>query len=136
MDFNIEQNIVNALKKKLIKNLKQDKEFMGLDIDELIVSSVNKICDNDLGDIDYEINKFNKNNEDKIVSEEKNILKRIINLNLPIEIEKENNKRGNSGERYEKYKIATNHKEYLELGGLPADFIYDYKKGFIKVLNI
>ena len=136
MDFNIEQSIINAMKKKLIKNLKQDNDFIGLDIDELIVSSVNKICDNDLGDIENHIYEYNINEKEQVVDDEKNELKRIIDLDLPIEIEKENNKRGNAGERYEKYKIATNYKEYLELGGKPADFIYDYKKGLIKVLNI
>lgn len=127
MDFNIEKNLVQSIKEKLIKNLKLDGDFKHLDIGQLIEERVNKIVDSDLGDIDNEIH----NQDQEVVSEEKKELKRVIKDNLEIEIEQENNKRGNAGERYEEYKIATNYEEYIRLGGYHADFIFDYRKGLI-----
>ena len=82
-------------------------------------------------DIDFNIKKP-KNPEDIVVK--KSLRER---LNKTIEINQNNPKREGtqSYDRYERYKKATNFKEFLELGGRNLDYHCDLEHGYLKELD-
>ena len=69
---------------------------------------------------------------------EKINLRKYDNKDILIQVSPENPKMIGSTayERYEKYKIAKNKHEFLELNGTPPDFNYDLNKGFISIIDI
>ena len=127
---NIYKHLKSSLKNKLIKNLKLDEDFKNLNIDELIEERVDDILEDD---IDFNIKSFNNNNN---ISEKEYIKKCMID-NKSIEFNQDNPKHKDSSayDRYERYKKATNYKEFNELGGFNTDYYSDFRKGILKILD-
>ena len=134
---NIYKHLKYSLKNKLIKNLKLDEDFKNLNIDELIEERVDDILEDD---IDFNIKSFNnnslKNYTNNNISEKEYIKKCMID-NKSIEINQDNPKHKDSSayDRYERYKKATNYKEFNELGGFNTDYYSDFRKGILKILD-
>ena len=121
-------SLKDTLKNKLIKDLIKDEEFKDLNIEDLIKRTVEDKLNSD---IDFNIKK-SKNPEDIVVK--KSLRER---LNKTIEINQNNPKREGtqSYDRYERYKKATNFKEFLELGGSNLDYHYNMRDGYLKELD-
>tara|TARA_A100001015_G_scaffold53919_1_gene59148 strand:- start:83 stop:472 length:390 start_codon:yes stop_codon:yes gene_type:complete len=121
-------SLKNSLKNRLIKDLIKDEEFKDLDIEDLIRRTVEKKLNED---IDFNVKK-SKISEDNI--EKKSIRER---LNKTIEINQNNPKRKGTQayDRYEKYKKATNFKEFLDLGGSNLDYHYNIRDSHLKELD-
>jgi adenine-specific DNA-methyltransferase len=72
----------------------------------------------------------------KLPEDDNNVLENIIKENKHIKFQDNNPKRkGGSYNRYEKYKSATNYKEFLELSGNRVDFKNDYEKKYFKLVE-
>ena len=136
-DF-IYKSMADVLKNKLINNLINDEEFknlgdVGLNIKDLIVT---KVSDKLNKDID-----FSNINKDKSTCNgdpsEQSIIKNYMKLNVKIQIQQENPKSNGTSayDKYERYKVANDYNEFYELGGVNQDFYWDYRKGYLKILN-
>jgi hypothetical protein len=125
-------HLKSTLKDKLIKNLKNDKDFKDLNIEDLIEKRVNIILNQNNFD---NINNINNINNKPKVNGEMYIIKESMRLNKLIKFQEENPKsKGLAYDRYNRYKNATTYKEFINLGGENKDYYYDYKKGFLKIL--
>ena len=122
-------NLKSILKNKLIINLKKDEEFKDLNIDDLIEERVNIILD---GDINFD----NINNKLK-VNDEMYFIKECMIENRLIKFQEENPKSKGTVvyDRYERYKRATNYKEFIDLGGVNKDYYHDYRKEYLKIID-
>ena len=67
-----------------------------------------------------------------ISEQDKNIIDDLIKNNTPFIYQKENPKNSDTliHGRYEKYKYATNYKEFLKLGGIKKEFSNDFKNKY------
>jgi len=85
-------------------------------------------------DIDTEIKNLIKQNEKR----DRDFLSKIMDKNMATRItfNKTNPKRAGTkaNERYEKYKSARTLKSAKEKGASKADLLYDYEKGFLKIV--
>ena len=62
-------------------------------------------------------------------------LDRMIDANVPVIIQQENPKRGDSQDRYEKYKGAKTMRELIDFGATRGDIRWDLDRGFVKLAN-
>ena len=130
--------MADILKNKLINNLINDEEFKnldheGLNIKDLILTRVSNKLNNDIDFSDMDKIKSTCNG----VPSEKSIIKNYMKSNGKIILQQENPKStGTSAyDKYERYKVANDYNEFCELGGVNQDFYWDYRKGYLKILD-
>ena len=132
----------SSLSKKLKEHLMKDSELLQYDIPnlkELISERTDKILSED---IDFNMDKkekkrTNPNYKSRAISPiDKHKIKEIIKNNTSFLLSQENLKRKGTEayDYYEKYKKATNYKEWIECGGLRHHFIYEYRKNMIQLI--
>jgi len=136
-DF-IYKSMADVLKNKLINNLINDEEFKNLDHDGLNIKDliVTKVTEKLNSDIDFsDINKV-KSICNGDPSEQSNI-KNYMKSNVKITLQQENPKSNGTSayDKYERYKVANDYNEFCELGGVNQDFYWDYRKGYLKILD-
>ena len=136
-DF-IYKSMVYSLKNKLIKNLINDEEFknldlVGLNIKDLIVTKVTDKLNNDIDFSDMNKEKSTCNGDPS----EQSIIKNYMKTNVKIILQQENPKSNGTSEydKYERYKVANDYNEFCELGGVNQNFYWDYRKGYLKILD-
>ncbi len=128
MEDNFYLSLKNQLEKKLINELSKDEEFKDLNIQDLIKERV-KLKLNE--DIDFD--KCGQCHQEP----HSDYLKYCMAVNKKIKYLDENPKNPGSisYERYEQYKVATNYLDFIRLGGKNADYYYDYRKEYFKILD-
>ena len=136
-DF-IYKSMADAIKNKLIKNLINDEELknldlVGLNIKDLIVTKVTDKLNNDIDFSDMNKEKSTCNGDPS----EQSIIKNYMKTNVKIILQQENPKSNGTSEydKYERYKVANDYNEFCELGGVNQNFYWDYRKGYLKILD-
>jgi len=136
-DF-IYKSMADAIKNKLIKNLINDEELKNLDHDGLNLKDLieKKVCEKLNKDIDFS----NINKEKSTCNgdpSEQSIIKNYMKSNVKITLQQENPKSNGTSayDKYESYKHAIDYNEFCELGGVNQDFYWDYRKGYLKILD-
>ena len=134
-DF-IYKSMADAMKNKLIKNLINDEEFKNLELEGENIKDLieTKVCEKLNKDIDFsDINKIKSTCDPS----EQSIIKNYMKSNVKITLQQENPKSNGTSayDKYERYKHAKDYNEFCELGGINNDFYWDYRKGYLKILD-
>ena len=131
-DF-IYESMAESIKNKLIKNLINDEELKNLNHEDLNIKDLieKKVCEKLNKEIDFsDINKEKSTcNGDP---SEQSIIKNYMKSNVKIILQQENPKSTGTS-AYDK--VANDYNEFCELGGVNQDFYWDYRKGYLKILD-